>query len=169
MTIGERIHDLRKAKRLTLQQLGDKVGVSASAISFYEKGKREPSFDMISCIAEALDTFPAKLMYGWDEDFFALHPELRKDLAPHLPLSDNETALLAAFARLNPDGQRKALERVEELSEVPKYQRGEQLPRNTVKFSEPSLEEEQRVADELVRYMNERFDSEEEPPEAAGK
>ena len=38
-------------------------------------------------------------------------------------LAHGESALIKAFLKLNNDGQQKAVERVEELAEIPKYQR----------------------------------------------
>ena len=37
--------------------------------------------------------------------------------------SEKEMELVKAFSQLNPDGQNKAVERVEELAEIPKYQK----------------------------------------------
>ena len=38
MTMGDKIHYLRNARRLTLQELGNKVGVGASTIRKWENG-----------------------------------------------------------------------------------------------------------------------------------
>lgn len=45
----------RKSNKLTMRELGEKVGVSESAISQYETGKREADFETIIKIAEVLD------------------------------------------------------------------------------------------------------------------
>ena len=37
--------------------------------------------------------------------------------------SDIEIQLICAFSRLNPSGQKEALKRVEELTEIPRYQK----------------------------------------------
>lgn len=44
----------RKTKGLTMKELGEKVGVSESAISQYETGKREADFETILKIGEVL-------------------------------------------------------------------------------------------------------------------
>ena len=41
-----RIAELRREKGLTLQQVGDAVGVGNNTISRYENGKREPNSEM---------------------------------------------------------------------------------------------------------------------------
>lgn len=43
MTIGKKIKKLRLAHGLTHKQLADKIGVSKSAISYWETGKNEPT------------------------------------------------------------------------------------------------------------------------------
>ncbi|MCD8211532.1 MAG: LexA family transcriptional regulator [Oscillospiraceae bacterium] len=67
MDTGEKINRLRLEQNMTLEELGDKVGVGKSTVRKWEKGiianmKR----DKIAKIAEALGTTPAYLM-GWDE------------------------------------------------------------------------------------------------------
>ncbi len=46
-------------------------------------------------------------------------------LAVHRIKLSRYTGLMDAFDKLNPDGQQKAVERVEELTEIPKYQNTE--------------------------------------------
>lgn len=54
----------RKAKRLTMKELGEKVGVSESAISQYETGKREADFETVLKIGEVLDCSIDYLLRG---------------------------------------------------------------------------------------------------------
>jgi transcriptional regulator with XRE-family HTH domain len=53
-TLGQRIRHYRTAADLTLGELGDAVGVSASQLSLMENGKREPRLSLLSAIAERL-------------------------------------------------------------------------------------------------------------------
>lgn len=67
MEMGEKIYNLRMAKGMTLEELGNAVGVGKSTVRKWEKGiisnmKR----DKIAKLAAALGTTPAYLM-GWDE------------------------------------------------------------------------------------------------------
>lgn len=50
-----RIREIRKALGLTMKELGAMVGVSESAISQYETGKRQPDNEMLLKLGEALD------------------------------------------------------------------------------------------------------------------
>ena len=65
--MGEKIQKLREEKHMTLEELGNKVGVGKSTVRKWEKGiianmKR----DKIAKVAQALDVSPAYLM-GWEE------------------------------------------------------------------------------------------------------
>lgn len=58
----ENLKRFRKAKGLKQKELADLVGVSESAISQYESGKKNPSFDIALKLAEALDCESADLV-----------------------------------------------------------------------------------------------------------
>lgn len=68
-TIAERLKWLRKErKKITLEELGKKVGVAKATVQRYESGviPNIPS-DKIELLAEALDTTPGFIM-GWEKD-----------------------------------------------------------------------------------------------------
>ncbi|MEH6941485.1 helix-turn-helix domain-containing protein [Bacillus sp. JJ722] len=52
---SSRIKALREARKLTMQELADKVGISKSMISYYENGKKTPSVKTINIIASVLN------------------------------------------------------------------------------------------------------------------
>ena len=54
MSIGERIKSIRKAQGWTQKELAKLAGLSASAITYYEKGQRIPSIIALQKIANAL-------------------------------------------------------------------------------------------------------------------
>lgn len=53
---GERIKQLRKAKKLTQEELGKIVNVTKVSISGYENGNRSPDTDTLQKLADILDT-----------------------------------------------------------------------------------------------------------------
>lgn len=71
-----RLSELRKSKGLTQEQLADKLGISSSAISAYERGIREPNFETIGSIADffnvdqgfLLGDSPIRRKYAFDKD-----------------------------------------------------------------------------------------------------
>lgn len=62
MTFGERMKARRKEMHITQREMAEKLGVTNSAISTYEKGIREPSIETIKKIAQILDVKVAALM-----------------------------------------------------------------------------------------------------------
>ena len=66
--IGERIKELRRARRMTLEELAAVIGTSKQTINRYENGiiSNIPS-EKIVALAEALGTTPQSLM-GWGEE-----------------------------------------------------------------------------------------------------
>lgn len=58
------IREVRKQRGMTMRELGDRVGVSESAIGFYETGKREPSYEILLKIAEELRCNVSDLFFG---------------------------------------------------------------------------------------------------------
>ena len=67
MTMGERIKDLRTSKNMTLEELGNKVGVGKSTVRKWENGMiANMKRDKIAKIANALEVSPAYLM-GWED------------------------------------------------------------------------------------------------------
>lgn len=55
MNLSEKIQIIRKARRITQEELGDKIGVSRQAVSDWEKGKYDPTLDSIRAIAQVLN------------------------------------------------------------------------------------------------------------------
>lgn len=67
MNMGEKIYYLRTKNNMTLEELGNKVGVGKSTVRKWENGMiANMKRDKILKVAEALNTTPAYLM-GWDE------------------------------------------------------------------------------------------------------
>ena len=55
MNLSEKIAIVRKARRYSQEELGDKIGVSRQSVSEWEKGKFEPTLENIRAIAQVLD------------------------------------------------------------------------------------------------------------------
>lgn len=52
MPFGDVLRSLRKQNDLTQNQLGTVLGISESTVGMYERGQREPSFEMLETIAD---------------------------------------------------------------------------------------------------------------------
>ena len=66
MTTGEMIKAARKKAGLTQKQLGERLGVSESAIAQHESGQRVPKLDTLQHIAAALDIPVTELIDDWN-------------------------------------------------------------------------------------------------------
>lgn len=81
--IGKRIRTVRETKRITQTQLGKKLSpsVTATAISLYESGEREPNLNVIIDIASALRVSKEYLINGVEEPtkITPIHLALRAD------------------------------------------------------------------------------------------
>ena len=64
MNIGKRICKLRKDKKMTQQELVDRLFVTDKTISSWELGRTEPSSDLIIKLSEILDCDIGYLVYG---------------------------------------------------------------------------------------------------------
>lgn len=179
MTVGQRIKEIRKLKGLTQQEVGKRMGVTASFIGQYENGARLPKYETLKKIADAIGvsvyTLEPSLSLGYSH-LDALPDEVRDELgtlakgdlliaeilATYLSLdqegkddfrqlidsmvsrcnTSEETStqqevlsefinqkseilrekLNDAFDTLTIEGKFVAVERVKELSEIPRYQ-----------------------------------------------
>lgn len=105
-----RIAEMRRAKKLTLQQLADRMGASNQQVSHLEKGRRGLTVDWLERIAEALGCHPFDLLdappYDSDERERIL-VELFRDLS-----REQQKAFLAATAAIT-----KPLE-IERITEI---------------------------------------------------
>lgn len=94
------LREVRKAKGLTMKALGEMVGVSESAISQYEKGKRQADYEIQLKLSDVLDCSVDFLLRGYDEN-------------EKKPIPENEDGLdemIKIFSELTPDNRSKLLE-----------------------------------------------------------
>ena len=120
MEMGQKIYNLRVQKGLTLEELGNMVGVGKSTVRKWENGMiANMKRDKILKVSEALDTTPAYLM-GWEE-------EQTKEESPKI---------MQYYNQLNDIGKHEAEKRVEELTHLPKYTKEGENKNNTVEFLE---------------------------------
>ena len=124
MTTGERLKLRRKEIGFSAEKGADQLGVSPATIYRYEKGDIEKvPVDSLAELAKILQTTPAYLM-GWESQ--ADQAEINDLLAQIQASEEKEQSRIAEmiqdFKKLNDDGKAKAIERVHELTEIPRYQ-----------------------------------------------
>ena len=148
MSTGEKIKIARKKAGLTQRELGEKLGVSQSAVGQFEMDRSNPNLETLEKIASALKTPISELLDNnfantreWKEleklrdktekesteTLSAILNTLKEiitrndecDIFTNIPEED----LLYYFWLLNENGQNKAIEQVGLLTEIPKYQK----------------------------------------------
>lgn len=62
--VGVRIKTMRQSRKMTQQDLANQIGKSATAITMYETGKREPDFETLESIADAFNVPMSELITG---------------------------------------------------------------------------------------------------------
>ncbi len=106
--MAEKIRMLRKERGLTLEEVGDRVGVGKSTVRKWESGEiANMRRDKIALLAAALGVEPSYLM-GWNEN-----EKTTDNLAP------DESELLDSYRALNAAGQSIALNTVKGLAGNP--------------------------------------------------
>ena len=125
MNVGQRIQSVRKAKGFTQKQLGEIVGLATGTIQQYELGKREPNFENLQKIAEALGIKLGELM---DYDG-SIRVDTFKPTDDEM-LKMNCSAIFSDMEKMNRAGQAVAVKTVKTLSEMPEYQKKNEPPKN---------------------------------------
>lgn len=152
MTTGQRIKAARERAGMTQAELAAKLGIPYQSVSQWERGTRNPKQETLKRIAAALGAQP------WDLDGFYNVNKNIADLSEALlqvcgytpepkefwtvelqPTTADE--LLSLFDQLNPDGQQKAVERVEELTEIPRYRADTPISESTPTADSPASED----------------------------
>lgn len=131
MTIGEHIRYIRIQKGMTQKQVADACGMADSAIRKYESGVMRPKLITVSRIAKALEVDPMVLTAGDVNYPITLTipvDELKSTIDGLFGWDDVRNSISKSLDKLNPLGQQKAVERVEELTEIPRYQKAPQQP-----------------------------------------
>src|SRR4029450_13051963 len=62
LALGHRLRHYRRAKGLTLDELGAAVGRAASHLSLIENGRREPKLSLLQALATTLDVPLSELL-----------------------------------------------------------------------------------------------------------
>ena len=100
----------RKKANLTQKELAEKAGISVSTLQLYEYGKLSPTLSTIDSLAAALGV-----------QFVSLSGVKRFQDSPGGMALHKQNILLSYYKMLNEAGKDKALERVQELTEIPRY------------------------------------------------
>lgn len=130
MNVAERIKQYRLKAGMSQAELAKKIGTTPQNISQYERGIRNPKYDTLRRISVALDVSLELLLTPEEQDLYIIGGEEGEKFAlwayrkfNNYSFDKDEQLLIDSFSLLNSNGKKVAIERVEELTEIPKYQR----------------------------------------------
>lgn len=138
MQIGSAMREARKNRGLTQVELAEIAGMAVNSIRLYESGKRIPSIDQRIKIADKLDCSPFDFMTEGEAEAFSEHFMLgywsrEEEFHDELEFATKElearkndflySNMITSYKKLNADGKIEAAKRVDELTQIPKYQR----------------------------------------------
>ncbi|HAT7073992.1 TPA: ImmA/IrrE family metallo-endopeptidase [Legionella pneumophila] len=137
--LGNRIYRARKAARLTLRELAEKVSLSHTAIQKYENNEMTPASDMLIKLAKALDV---KVEYFFRPERFTLQNiQYRK----HADMPEHELEEIKAKI-LDQIERRIELESLFPVSPIQNFRLGEKKLR--------SYDDIEKIANEVRRQWN---------------
>ena len=121
------LKDLRIKCGYTQQEVADRIGVSKATISKYEKGLR--GINHIEELSKLYNVEPIYILTGitseqWRrqmEDEIENGEEAERSYWESVLLPNQVSRMKQLLDNLNDEGQQKAIERVEELTEIPRY------------------------------------------------
>lgn len=108
MTQGERVRDIRKSLKLTLEKFGEKLGVGKTAISKIEKGENGLTDQMARAICREYNVNYDYLMDGDGEMFDDLPQTILDELCKQYNLDDFDRELLRFYIE-KPEEDRRYL------------------------------------------------------------
>lgn len=149
------IREVRKAAKITQAELAKVIGITHATLSRYESGAIDPPTSQLQAIAAALGVsvgrllgqeserviIPGRLKFvevndpesglmrydieATDQEAFDYGLQILENAGVSVQAHTPQALVLAAMDKLNHAGQQKAVERVEELTEIPRYKAGE--------------------------------------------
>ena len=126
-TFADRLKLLRKEKHLTQKDISIRSGIAEPTITKYETGKLNPKFETVQKLANALGVSVSAL-YGvsdfsefdnkYHSDYLSVFVKLLELAEKFDPLTYD---LLYSFDQLKPEGKRKAIDYVHDLTLIDQY------------------------------------------------
>lgn len=133
------IREERIKQGISQKELGEMVGLPQQAINRIEQGQRKLDVELFEKLCKSLNikkigSFTVNFIssfYKMDvgDDPICPVDELEEEFSSNDFLS-REESLLANYRKLNDIGQKKAVERVEELTEIPRYTKPDEPPQD---------------------------------------
>lgn len=130
--VGNQIRKCREKRGLSQKAVAEMTGIPYSTYSNYENNNREPNLEQLKKIADVLmvpiTNFTEmgyimglkedELRHGLDGMKLGITTQQIYDF-----LAEDEYKLLSTYYKLNDEGKTEAIKRVDELTEIKRYQK----------------------------------------------
>ena len=142
MTTGQRIKAARKRANMTQAELAQKLDIPPQSVSQWERDVRKPKIETLRKIAKELNCLITDLFTADEVPFISIGYNTGRQIGYkagqkagsdeqleylkrvlYYSFSDAEQEIVYTLSLLNDEGQQKAVERIEELAEIPKYRK----------------------------------------------
>lgn len=111
----ERLKNIRKAKGLTMEQFGERLGVTKSAVSKWENGGREVTNQVIKAVCKEFGVNENWLRTGKGDMFRYDMTEKLDDLAAAHSLGSDQRVLIERFIKLSPEARQAVIRYVSDV------------------------------------------------------
>jgi transcriptional regulator with XRE-family HTH domain len=124
--IGANVKKYRKKKKMSQEELGQRVGVQRAAINKYEKGSViNIPITTIEKIAQVFDVSPTYIV-GWDNiRSGSLSEEVKTVQGVKLHYGSDSVDLLELYTHLSPLGKKRVFQYLEDMSLI--YPKAEEI------------------------------------------
>lgn len=100
MDVAQRLRELRTRLSLSQNQLAKRSGVAQTAVSYIERGGKNPSIDTLELLCEGLGVTLAEFFTDESTGQLDVPPDLRELLAVGRALSPEQRAMLVQMGRV---------------------------------------------------------------------
>lgn len=125
INFGERLRMLRTRKGLSQLDFAKQIKISKSAVNMYERGEREPSFEVLETIADYFNVDLDYLLGKTD-----CENRSRIEIRPNFEITDNERTMIEKFRKLDERGQAAVLNVLDHEYDSLPGEKANSLPKN---------------------------------------
>ena len=115
MNFAERLKELRKMKGLYQGDIADILGVTRQAVSQYERGEREPSYEVLEILADYFNVDSDYLLGKENRSTYFIDPEVA-EIADFLHKHPDHKTLFEASKKLTDEDLQFVIGMIERMS-----------------------------------------------------
>lgn len=115
MKLGDRLKELRNRRGIHQSDIANILGVTRQAVSMYERGERDPSYEMVEKLADYFNVDMNYLLGKEEQSTYFIDPEVA-EMANFIQEHPEHKTLYKASKKLTKDDIRFVLDMIERMS-----------------------------------------------------